>query len=83
MANSADPAQLASSTDLDLHCLQKQGISRFSRTRVKHLKGTECDVDIFQCFFTTQIECCFHFELDRKFYLMLLIFVPIVIYTDL
>ena len=34
MANSADPDQLAS-TDLDLHCLQRQGISRFSRTRVK------------------------------------------------
>ena len=33
MANSADPDQLAS-TDLDLHCLQKQGISGFSRTRV-------------------------------------------------
>ena len=37
MANSADPDQLASSEaiDLDLHCLQKQGSSRFSRTRVK------------------------------------------------
>ena len=41
MANSADPDQIASSgmkfqkpTDLDLHCLQKQDISRFSRTRV-------------------------------------------------
>ena len=36
MANSADPDQLASSapTDLDLHCLQREGISRFSRTRV-------------------------------------------------
>ena len=34
MVNSADPDQLAS-TDLDLHCLQKQGISGFSRTRVK------------------------------------------------
>ena len=36
MANSADPDQLASQkpTDLDLHCLQKQGISGFSRTRV-------------------------------------------------
>ena len=33
MANSADPDQLASS-DLDLHCLQRQGISGFSRTRV-------------------------------------------------
>ena len=28
MANSAEP------TDLDLHCLQKQGISGYSRTRV-------------------------------------------------
>ena len=37
MANSADPDQLASSeaTDLDLHCLQMQGISGFSRLRVK------------------------------------------------
>ena len=35
MANSADPDQLASSTDLDLHCSQMQGISGFSRTRVK------------------------------------------------
>ena len=45
MANSADLDQLASSdeanlsvckqkpTDLDLHCLQRQGISGFSRTR--------------------------------------------------
>ena len=32
MANSADPDQKP--TDLDLHCLQKQGISGFSRTRV-------------------------------------------------
>ena len=34
MTNSVDPDQLASS-GLDLHCLQRQGISRFSRTRVK------------------------------------------------
>ena len=36
MANSADPDQLASykPTDLDLHCLQRQDISGFSRTRV-------------------------------------------------
>ena len=36
MANSADPDQLASlkPTDMDLHCLQMQGISGFSRTRV-------------------------------------------------
>ena len=40
MANSADPDQLA---DLDLHCLQRQSISGFSRTRVKlffHPKST-------------------------------------------
>ena len=34
MANSADPDQLASE-DLDQHCLQRQVISGFSRTRVK------------------------------------------------
>ena len=35
MANSSDSDQLASSeTGLDLHCLQRQGISGFSRTRV-------------------------------------------------
>ena len=35
MPSSADPNQLASEepTDLDLHCLQRQGISGFSRTR--------------------------------------------------
>ena len=32
MANSADPDQLAS--ELALHCLQRQGTSGFSRTRV-------------------------------------------------
>ena len=30
--NSADSSEV---TDLDLHCLQRQGISRFSRIRVK------------------------------------------------
>ena len=34
MANSADP-NLKKPTDLDLHCLQRQDISRISRTRVK------------------------------------------------
>ena len=37
MANSADPDQL---TDLDLHCLQRQVLSGFSRTRVKVCKNT-------------------------------------------
>ena len=35
MTNSADPDHLVQKpTDLDLHCLQRQGMSRFSRTRV-------------------------------------------------
>ena len=42
MANSADPDQLSSEiswllqkpTDLDIHCLQRQDLSGFSRTRV-------------------------------------------------
>ena len=38
MTNSADPDQLAS--DLNLHCLQRQGISGFSRTRVSRLYCT-------------------------------------------
>ena len=33
MANSVDPDQLPS--DLNLHCLQRQSVSWFSRTRVK------------------------------------------------
>ena len=39
MAYNADPDQLASKkpTDLDLHCLQKQGISWFNRTSVNIL----------------------------------------------
>ena len=41
MANSADPDQLASS-DLDLHCLERQGISRFSRTRVEYWDKQAC-----------------------------------------
>ena len=39
MANSADLDQLASS--LDLHCLQRQGLSGSSRTRVKQIKGLQ------------------------------------------
>ena len=35
MTNSVDPDQLASPTDLDIHCLQRWGTSGFSRTRVK------------------------------------------------
>ena len=37
MTNNTDPDQLASeeATDLDLHCFNREGISRFSKTRVK------------------------------------------------
>ena len=35
MATNVDRDQLKKPTDLDLHCLQRQCISRFSRTRVK------------------------------------------------
>ena len=49
MANSADPDQVASQkpTDLDLHCLQMQGISGFSRTRVKSLSEERVQLSIF------------------------------------
>ena len=54
MANSADPDQLASEeanfqkpTDLDLHCLQRHGISRLIRTRLRHM-GTPDRMDL-QC----------------------------------
>ena len=49
MANSADPDQLSSKpTDLGLHCLQRQGIIGFSRTRVKPVffTGHYCVVGI-------------------------------------
>ena len=44
MANSADPDQLASSG----YCLQMQGISGFSRTRVKKKKSTDDKLPIMQ-----------------------------------
>ena len=38
MTNSADPDSwlLQKPADLDLHCLQRQDVSGFSRTRAKH-----------------------------------------------
>ena len=38
MANIADPDQLKKPSDLDLHCLQRQDIFRFNRTRVNNLQ---------------------------------------------
>ena len=51
MASSAEPDKLASSKAnyLDLHCLQMQGISGFSRIRVKQLNVPHCgDPNIHQ-----------------------------------
>ena len=45
MASSADPDQLASSA---VHCLQRQGMSGFRRTRVKMLIGMANNVDLDQ-----------------------------------
>ena len=46
MLNSIDPDQLASQklTDPDLHCLQRRGISGFSRTRVNLTFSVTCSV---------------------------------------
>ena len=51
MANSADPEKptdLKKPTDLDLHCLQRQGISGLSRTRVnnKLVRTSFCYINI-------------------------------------
>ena len=56
MTNSADPDQLASSvswlpkksTDLDLHCLQRWGISGISRTRVDNLNYNLLNTNFFK-----------------------------------
>ena len=49
MVNSADPDQLAS-INLDLHCLQGQDISGFSRTKVNsHLYRSNKDFAFRSC----------------------------------
>ena len=55
MANSADPDQLASEkpTVVDLNCLQRQGISGFSRTRV--------NVKFWYCLFSSLLVYYFNF----------------------
>ena len=42
MANSADPDQLASPTDLDLHCLKKTGYIRVQQDKVNYGSITSC-----------------------------------------
>ena len=63
MANSADPDQLP--TDLDLHCLQKQGISGFSRIRVNSMNSfciIYCHGEKvnYQCFFSLSLKVINH-----------------------
>ena len=51
MANSVDQDHLASlkPTDLDLHCLQRQDMSGFSRTRVNLSWGTAFPTRLHVC----------------------------------
>ena len=63
MAKSADPDQLASKpTDLDLHCLPRQGLSRLSRTRVKRHPSKDRNVserqeDVFRTIYPPPHNC--------------------------
>ena len=43
-------------TDLDLHCLQRQGISGFSRTRVKWNRYSFWGGNIFENYFCLRFE---------------------------
>ena len=73
MTNSADPDQKP--TDLDLHCLQRQGISGFSRTRVKAIRWNDAqkfeNIDVMICIkcvlFSTHYAhiLCFHQETGK------------------
>ena len=55
MSKSADPDQLV--TDLDLHCLQRRDISRFSRTRVKLVNYFQC-IEYVHCSFMMSSSLC-------------------------
>ena len=59
MANSADSNQLASSeaTNLDLHCLQMQGISGFCRTRV-NLQPPDLQSDVLATALWSPVPLC-------------------------
>ena len=51
-------------TNLDLHCLQKQGISGFSRTRVKHnFKGNFFQPESSDIFLTSWQKCMLWYSL--------------------
>ena len=50
MTNSADPDQLASSTDLDLHCLLRRGMSCSASEELKKCLGQILgQVSMFKC----------------------------------
>ena len=64
MTNSADPDQLASEkpTDLDLHCLQRQGISGFSSARNRQKQSfiiVALDTSFIQFFFFSYLHTQF------------------------
>ena len=57
MVNSADPDH-QKLTDLDLYCLQRQGLSGFSRTRVKYNKNnTMSSLIIYNVFIFSKYKC--------------------------
>ena len=58
MANSADPDQLEKPTDLDLHCLQRQGLSGFSKTRVKFSNAFSITALILNKSFLLYVKMC-------------------------
>ena len=66
MPNSADPDQLAS---LDLHCLQRQGVSGFSRTSFKYINcfASEHSKEVF----LLQVRFVRSFPLVCLFYVVL------------
>ena len=47
MTNSADPDHMASSTDLDLHCLLRQGMSCSAREGLNWQAFLECFYKLF------------------------------------
>ena len=57
MANSADQDQKP--TDLDLHSLQRQGMSGFSRTRVKYVKHQHENIGFGEALLMSMQNLCF------------------------
>ena len=67
MTNSADADQLASKpTYLDLYCLQRQGISGFNRTRVKHRRRDSDILNLCVCVFFVVVVLFHYFFREYK-----------------